>query len=332
MSLIAHSRLAFCAMFCANVALCARAHAEPQPDSKQQEADRLFQDGLENMRAGKYDVACPHLAESYRIDPSPGALFTLAECEAGWHQLASALTDYQSFVSALTSMPAERRQTFEERRRIAAGQISVLNVSAPEVIIDVAPNHAPNLVVKFQGVVVPEASYGVGRRVDPGSYAVVAEVDGQPVWQRDITVEADSRAKIQVQPTHSGATPPTGDKTADSSHRTWLYVSGGVALAGVATGLVAGALAYGHKSSIDSNCPNLECNATGRSAVNVARAEARVSSVGFTLGIAGAAAAVLLLTLAPHPNQASPSPAARRSRFHFGVGNDLKSIRVTGQF
>jgi hypothetical protein len=332
MPVMPHSRIAACAIFCASVALCPRAYAAPQADGKQQEADRLFQQGLENMRAGKYDVACPQLAESYRIDPSPGALFTLAECEAGWHQLASALTDYQRFVSALTAMPAERRQTFEERRLIAAGQIAVLNVSAPEVIIDVAPHHEPNLVVKFQGVVVPQASYGVGRRVDPGSYSVVAELDGQTVWQRDISVEADSRATIHVQPTPSRAPAPIAAQVADPGRRTWLYVSGGVAIAGVTTGLVAGALAYGHKSSIDSNCPNLECNASGRSAVNVARAEARVSTVAFTLGVAAAAATVVLLTLSPRSTQASPGLAARSSGFHFDVGNDLKSLRVSGQF
>ena len=103
------SRIAACSICCALVALSARVHAEPPPDNKQQEADRLFQQGLESMRAGAYEVACPELAQSYRIDPSPGALFTLAECEAGWHKLASALTDYQSFVSALTAMSAERR-------------------------------------------------------------------------------------------------------------------------------------------------------------------------------------------------------------------------------
>jgi hypothetical protein len=330
MSVMVPLRIAACSIFCALVALNARAQAEPEPDSKQHDADRLFQQGLEGMRAGKYEVACPQLAESYRIDPSPGALFTLAECEAGWHKLASALTDYQSFVDALPAMPAERRQTFEERRVIAAGQIAVLNVSAPEVIIDVAPNHGANLVVKFQGVVVPEASYGVGRRVDPGSYSVVAEVDGQTVWQRDITIEADSRAKIQVQPAPESAAAPSGARAPGSARGTWLYVSGGVAIAGVATGLVAGALAYGHKSTIDSDCPNLQCNSTGRAALNVARSEARVSTVGFTLGIAGAAAAVVLLSLAPRAPQTPQGSAARGSRYHFDF--DLQSIRMTGQF
>jgi hypothetical protein len=104
-----------------------------------------------------------------------------------------------------------------------------------------------------------------------------------------------------------------------------------VAIAGVATGLVAGALAYGHKGDIDGNCPNLECNAAGRSALSTARAEARVSTVGFTLGLAGAAAAVVLFALTPR--SAPPAPAsAAGSRFHFDVGNDLKSVRVTGQF
>jgi hypothetical protein len=83
------------------------------------EAERHFEAGLERMKAGDYAVACPMLAESHRLDPLPGVLFTLAECEALWGKFASALEHYTSFTRSLTAMDSARRAVYEERLGIA---------------------------------------------------------------------------------------------------------------------------------------------------------------------------------------------------------------------
>src|ERR1700724_1365517 len=41
-------------------------------------AAALFDRGLADMQAHRYATACPELAESYRLDPHAGGLFTLA--------------------------------------------------------------------------------------------------------------------------------------------------------------------------------------------------------------------------------------------------------------
>src|SRR5690242_13425871 len=56
-----------------------------------------FDYGLAEMEAGRYATGCPALAESYRLDPHPGVLFTLAECENRAGKLASALTHYDAY-------------------------------------------------------------------------------------------------------------------------------------------------------------------------------------------------------------------------------------------
>jgi hypothetical protein len=53
-----------------------------------------FERGLAAMNGGRYEVACPALAESVRLEPRPGAIFTLAECEAQWGHHASADAHY----------------------------------------------------------------------------------------------------------------------------------------------------------------------------------------------------------------------------------------------
>src|SRR5262249_52925634 len=71
-------------------------------------AAALFQTGLQQMQASRYAEACPKLAESYWLDPRPGVLFTLAECEARWEKTASALAHYDDYLRLYGSMPAGR--------------------------------------------------------------------------------------------------------------------------------------------------------------------------------------------------------------------------------
>jgi hypothetical protein len=44
-------------------------------------AKALFDRGIDERDAHRYESACPALAESYELDPRPGTLLYLAECE-----------------------------------------------------------------------------------------------------------------------------------------------------------------------------------------------------------------------------------------------------------
>jgi hypothetical protein len=319
----------------ARLATSSPALAEPAPDRASARAERLFEQGLQEMRGHEYGVACPRLAESYQLDPSPGALFTLAECEAGWQKSASALAHYQSFVAALTTMTEERRETFEERRRIAAGQIAVLSVSAPKLTISVAPELPLELVVKSAGVVVPQGAYGVARRVDPGAYSITAELDGKAVWQRSVDLEAGNQALVEVtRPSVAASAAPASSPSPSDQPGTKkpiaLYVAGGVAVAGLATGLVAGLLAYKQKSTIDSHCPDRTCDPQGRAALNSASSEARVSTVGVSFGIAGAATAAALLIFST--DRTAPRAKAASAQHRWGVASDGRTISLVTEF
>ena len=57
-------------------------------------SDALFQKGIDDLAAGRYDIACPAIAESLRLDPRPGTLFTLAECYSKAGKVASAVVRY----------------------------------------------------------------------------------------------------------------------------------------------------------------------------------------------------------------------------------------------
>jgi hypothetical protein len=302
------------------------------------EAERRFESGLEWMKAGDYVVACPLIAESYRLDPLPGVLFTLAECEALWGKLASALEHYTSFIGSLTSMDAARRAVYEERLGIALVQSTSLGVTAPEVSIDVAPESPKDLKVRLNGRLVPATSYGVGQKVDPGEYLITAESGQQQVWLRRIKVTERSRARIEVRVTPRGSATPKAPRATQpgpnrsSVRREVAYISGGVGLLGLACGAVAGALALAQKSSVDQNCPDHVCNVEGRRALDTARTEAMVSNVGFAVGLLGVAAASVVWFAWPSAEQhqgQSPS-AARRGAVRIGVA--AAHLAVEGVF
>src|SRR3954465_13628820 len=62
-------------------------------------AEALFNRGKADMDAGRYEAGCKAIAESQRLDPRPGGLFTLAVCETQGGRIASAMTHYGDYLA-----------------------------------------------------------------------------------------------------------------------------------------------------------------------------------------------------------------------------------------
>jgi hypothetical protein len=313
------------------------------------EAQELFDRGLESMRAGQFDSACPDLAKSYELEPLPGVMFTLAECEAAWGKLATAIHHYQSFLNELPSMAPERRESYDERRRLALEKLTALSAIVPTITIEVARGAPPDLVVKLDATTVEPSSFGVGKPVDPGDYVVTAEVEGQEPWERRLTVAERDRARIEVpwplHPAKHGQ--PGGPRTrepavakrsamkpesaSDQSLTTWKYVAGGIGVAGLATSMVAGAVALSKKSVIEENCPDDLCNSIGRRAVTTGQRAALVSTVSFAVGLAGAAGFVAIgLFFEPESSERQALSGVRHAKPAGPVGE--AGITLAGSF
>ena len=294
-------------------------------------AERLFQEGLEDMRAGRYDSGCPKLEESYELEPLPGALFTVAECDAAWGKGATALERYQEFLKLLTTLPPERRESFDERRSVALAKIAALGAVAPAITVDVSTSAPPALVVRRNGETVAPLSYGVTKNVDPGEYTISAELDGRLVWERRLALVERDRAKVVVPwPVPGAPAPPppgvapvrTNDARSTSRSETPLgvYVAGGAGALGLVVGIVAGTLAMTKKSEIEENCPGQRCNAEGHDAVDSAKSAATVSTIGFIFAGAGAGTALVLLLTAPS-DSSEQAAASRAPRVAITAGN-----------
>ena len=71
------------------LATSSAAWAAPTPEDVAL-SEALFREGKTLLQEGKFDQACPKLAESHRLDPAGGTLVTLGLCYEGAGKTASA--------------------------------------------------------------------------------------------------------------------------------------------------------------------------------------------------------------------------------------------------
>ena len=94
-------------------------------------ADALFKKGLVDMEAGRYDAACPAIGESMRLDPRPGTLFTLAECEGKAGKIATAVARYEDYLQLFARLTPQQQKKQLGREQIAAERKQALSRRAP---------------------------------------------------------------------------------------------------------------------------------------------------------------------------------------------------------
>jgi hypothetical protein len=297
-------------------------------------AQTQFDYGLAEMEAGRYASGCPALAESYRIDPHPGVLFTLAECENKWGKVASAFTHYEAYLDLFAHMSDEQKSHQRGRDRIAASQRDALRPVLPQLTIALPASAPAGTTVTRDGDALGAPSLGAALPVDPGEHVIVATTPDGVHHETRVTVERGQRRTVILDlsaiPTPSATSTPTATTTTTATSttnststpnptttstanplRTWAWIAGGIGLAGLAVGSIAGAVVMGDASTIQSQCrPDLSCSPSGLSAASQSRTFAPISDVGFAVGGAGLATALVLFLL-PGPRPVAPVASAQ---------------------
>ncbi|MGK3992035.1 hypothetical protein [Sorangium sp. So ce1024] len=162
-------------------------------------AEALFDRGLADMQAGRYETGCKALAESQRIDPQPGTLFTLAACESEWGRIATAVTrfgDYLSLVQRMTPAEVGRQG---ERPKIARQKREQLSPRVPKLAISLPPGAPAGTVVKRNDLELGEATLGIALPVDPGEHLVSIQVPGRPIRTQHITIAPGETKELTLE-------------------------------------------------------------------------------------------------------------------------------------
>ncbi len=277
-------------------------------------AGALFDKGVSEMGLGHFDVACPALDESQRIEPRAGTLFTSAECHARWGKVAGAVARYEDYIGLVSRFPADQQSRHRDRATIASDQVAKLKPTVPTLIVVLSANAPPGTVVRRNGVELKGASLGLPLPVDPGQHVLSAQAPGGEEQTMTVTMVLKQQLRFELEPppappsaaldTTPSTAPATPAPAHGSSQRTWGYVAGGIGIVGLAVGATTGALVLGKKGTAEEHCTGGACrDQEGVDAGTSARSLATVSTVGWGVGIAGLAAGAILLLTAPGFNQ-----------------------------
>jgi hypothetical protein len=310
-------------------------------------ADALFQKGKEEMKNKNHKAACAFFRGSYKLDPAPGALHALAVCHVEAGEVASAVMRLDEYLSIFEKLPPAQRAKHEERAKSAREQRAALAPQVPEVTI-VLPAHAPPGTRVFQdSVELSAASLGIGRPVDPGDHMVTTQVPGEPVKEHPFTIKKGEKVRLELPvtaPPSSGEVGSRSDPGLEkarsigpvvggdggergggpnmSGYRIGAFVAGGVGVAALVGGIVAGVIVLGKKSIIDENCSGTKCApgtiAAAREAAESAQVPGAISTAGFLIGGAALAAGTVLFFLEPS-DKPQESRAQKRAR-SIGIG------------
>ncbi|CAN95754.1 MULTISPECIES: hypothetical protein [Sorangium] len=325
------------------VALASLSLAAPAAAQDAAAAEELFNRGLADMQAGRYESGCKMLEESERLDPQPGTLFTLAMCESQWGRIATAVTQLGNYLAWVDRMTPALRARQGDRPEAAREERDRLSPRVPRLSLSLQDGAPPGTVVKRDGSTMGPAALGVALPVNPGVHLVSTQAPGGPLWEQTVAIaEGETKAltlevkeatapsvpapqaPAPAQPpaaeagSRRGAPPPHAvpdEAAAPGGRRALVYVAGGVGAAGLLAGGILGVLALDKKSVVDEHCGSRiqasdekACDAIGNKAAQSGGTMALMSTLGFGVGLAGLGAAAVLYWTEPKP--AGPATGA----------------------
>lgn len=313
-----------CAAF---VAWAAPAHAQEAMG-----AEVLFNEGVTSMKTGDFAAACPKIAESQRLEPRPGTLFTLAECHFHEGRVATALARYDEYLREFERMGEDERRRQRGRDAVARRRKDELGPRVPKLKL-ILPSGAPEGTRIRKGTVwLTQASIGVELPMDPGKHQFVVVTPDGSERAFELELREGKPAELVLELPRATPRPKADSKKsapAQVSHqrkrasmprhaakdRTLAYAAFGVGAAGLAVGITAGVLVFSKRATIEDNCgiggDEHACNSAGKDAADSAQRFALISNLGFAVGAVGVGAGTVLFL------SASDSGAERDA--HVGV-------------
>jgi hypothetical protein len=283
----------------------------------EEQIKQQFNYGLSEMLAGRYGTGCPALATSFRIDPRPGTLFTLAECNLRWGRTASALAGYEGYLALFERMSPEQKVKQAQRAQVAATERK--EQDAVHASWSSAEGAPAGVIVRRDGV-DSEARCSAPIPVTPVSMSSVEMPDGRTQEQRVTLTPAEQRTMVvefarAPQPLPAPPSPgPSSSMPSDvsspkvaplavqgSSRRFWIFAAGGVGVASLVVAGTTAGLALAKKSTAATDCDakGICATAAGVDAGNAAHSFADAATAALIVGGVGLVAGLVLWLTEP---------------------------------
>ncbi|TKC95262.1 hypothetical protein [Polyangium fumosum] len=279
-------------------------------------AEALFRKGVEQIDAGNFIAACPAIAESQRLDPRPGTLYVLADCEAEAGHIATAVAHFEDYLRAYAGMKADQKVKHADRAKKAEAKKDALSAEVPELSIALPQGAPAGTKVSRDGTELSAAVLGMFLPIDPGEHLVMLEVPGAKPVEKRVVIERGKKATVtlelpvveapkpvaelpKVEPSvkPSPVAPPPEVPSGMDGKRKAGVVLASLGAAGLVAFGVTGGMAVANKSEVEAGCKNLRCNEAGYDAVLRGRTFSTVATVGLGVGVVGLGAGITMILL-----------------------------------
>lgn len=279
------------------------------------EADRLFEQGRELAKAGKYAEACDRFTQSFMFDHATGTELNLGDCNEQQGHLREALRFY-------TAAETEYEHAGNPARaKFAHDRVKAVTAKLVTITVNIAEPQASGLTVTIGGKPVPPAAE-IHEVADPGVVEITATVPGHPRFTTSAQGVAGATLVFAI-PAFSAPAPTTSTIPAPPGERSPQRVHIAYALAGVggASAIAAVVLALKGRSDYNdaANSPDcmrddsgVVCNSTGSSKIASAQHLADLGT-GFAIGGAAliAAGAIVYFTAPRDGTTVTPTATAQ---------------------
>lgn len=237
-------------------------------------------------------------------------MFNIADCEEKLGRLATSWTLFQEVV--------QRLPNDDDRRAIANDRAHALEARLPTLNIHLARSNRTDVRLRRDGVVLGAASLDTPLPVDPGEHTVIVDAPGTQSAVFTSRVGEGEHASLAVNVSRISTIsqqPPSTRGRSDSTHssHTAAYVVGGIGVAGLVTGVIAGLTMLSKKSTVNEQCVGKRCSPEGLDAAHSGRTYGLITTAGLITGALGLGAASYLFLSAP----AAESP--RSSAYVVGI-------------
>ncbi len=291
---------------------CSPSAVLAQPAGAQ--AETLFRQGRDLLRAGKTAEACTAFDESEKLEPAVTTLLNLADCREKNGQLATA---WGLFLDAERQTRSAIKPAEKQLHDVAQRHASNLEPRVSKLEVDVPDDSkVDGLEVKRGDERIDAAMWNRPLPIDGGTYTITASVPGSQPWSTQLTIasEHDSK-KVEIpklvaanqepqQPTTPAvpAAPAEHDATQAAPSRTVPIAIGAGAVA-----LIGGAVAFDLWGDSTYNDAKAEMTSQSRrdSLYNAANTK-RYVAIGMGIGgIAAGGVAVWMFLRARHADSSS---------------------------
>jgi len=298
-----------------------------EPDAGTRMAAReLALAGAEAFDKQDFATALDRFQRAESLYKVPSIAVMVARCLAKVGRVVESVDKYEETLRM--PLDAAAPEAFQRAVADATAEVEAVRARVPRLELRMPADTPRGAEVLLDDKPVPPALLGVPTPVNPGPHHLSAHAPGRAPFSYDVTLAEGSKQSVEVtllpleaaKPAsvaqHTAAPDRAPTRHGPSMLAVGLLTGGGVALA---TGVISGVAALGHKSKLDEQCKP-GCPENMSSDLDSYRFDRTLSYVGFGVGLAAAGAGTYLLFHQGSSGtqvgaQLFPGGAALRGRF-----------------